>query len=106
MVVTILTTAFGVSFVGTVGKEDAGFDGHREDDFFDQPGFGNARGGDGGTFDKLAEQRFADAEESWESHGRMESSTDNDGMRFDIVEGCGAGYGRSGCGRFACDLLT
>lgn len=72
--------------VGAVGKEDSGFDGHREDDFFDQPGFGNARGGDGGAFDKLAEARFADAEESWESRARIESNTDNDGMHdYDIV---------------------
>lgn len=74
--------------VGTVGKEDSGFDGHREDDFFDQPGFGSARGGDGGTFDKLAEARFADAEESWESRARVESATDNDGMHYEsILEG-------------------
>jgi len=67
-------------WVGAVGKEDSVFDGHREDDFFDQPGFGNARGGDGGAFDKLAEARFADAEESWESRARIESNADNDGM--------------------------
>ena len=66
--------------VGTGGKEDSGFDVHREDDFFDQPGFGSSRGGDGVAFDKLAEARFADAEESWESRARVESTLESDGM--------------------------
>lgn len=67
-------------WVGAGNKEESGFDGHREDDFFDQPGFGSARGGDGGAFDKLAEARFADAEESWESRGRGDGGTENEGM--------------------------
>ena len=61
------------------GKDDIVFDAHREDNFFDQPGFGNARGGDGGTFDKLAEARFADAEDSWDSRARSENSGYGDG---------------------------
>lgn len=78
--------------VGTGGKEDSGFDGHREDDFFDQPGFGSARGGDGGAFDKLAEARFADAEESWESRARVESTAEDDGMHC-ASKHAGNGFG-------------
>lgn len=66
---------------GKGGKEDSGFDGHREDDFFDQSGFGSSRVGDGGAMEKQAEARFADAEEFWESRARAESGGNNDGAR-------------------------
>lgn len=65
--------------VGVVGKEDSGFDSHREDDFFDQPGFGSSRGEDTSAMEKLVEARFADAEESWESRARA----DNDGTQIE-----------------------
>jgi hypothetical protein len=73
---------FGIGFlIHAVGKEDGGFDSHREDDFFDAPGFGDVRGGDGGAFDKLAEARYADADggDTWEPHGRNESIQDMEG---------------------------
>lgn len=62
-------------------KEDSGFDGHQEGNFIDQPGFGNARGGDRGVFDELAEAPSVDVEESWESRVRIESNIDDDGMQ-------------------------
>lgn len=64
---------------GSGGKDETVSDSHKDDDFFDQPGLSNPQGGDGGSFDKLAEARFADAEESWESRLCFERSTDNDG---------------------------
>ncbi|KAL3676449.1 hypothetical protein R1sor_026397 [Riccia sorocarpa] len=71
---------------GTVGKEDGLFDSHREDDFFDAPGFGDVRGGDGGVFDKLAEARYADAEgsDTWDAHTRSESAQDLEGGREEV----------------------
>ncbi|CAM6091961.1 unnamed protein product [Calypogeia fissa] len=68
---------------GIVGKDEHLFDSHREDDFFDAPGFGDLRGGDGGTFDKLAEARYADADggDAWEPPGRNESVQDLEGGR-------------------------
>ncbi|KAL2608476.1 hypothetical protein R1flu_027049 [Riccia fluitans] len=71
---------------GIVGKEEGLFDSHREDDFFDAPGFGDVRGGEGGAFDKLAEARYADAEsnEAWDAHSRTESAQDLEGGREEV----------------------
>lgn len=69
---------------GAGGREDSGFDGHRDDDFFDQPGFGITRGGDRGAIDKFAEARFADAEELGESRARAESGAVNEGKRSEL----------------------
>lgn len=70
---------------GSEAKDETVSDSHKDDDFFDQPGLSNPQGGDGGSFDKLAEARFADAEESWESRASLEGSTDNEGTVFSFL---------------------
>jgi hypothetical protein len=70
---------------GSEAKDETVSDSHKDDESFDQPGLSNPQGGDGGSFDKLTEARFADAEESWESRACLESSTDNEGRVFSFL---------------------